>query len=100
MYLRKMIFLPFFSLFVFWDRVSLSSPDCPGTQRSAYLSFLNPGIKGMYHHCLVKKNNKIKKISKGLLGLQRIQGNPVKPCLSIKSKERVGEIQLNGRASA
>jgi hypothetical protein len=54
----------------------------------------------MYHHCLVKKNNKIKKISKGLLGLQRIQGNPVKPCLSIKSKERVGEIQLNGRASA
>jgi hypothetical protein len=36
----------------FQDRVSLFSPGCPGTQKSACLCFPSAGIKGLHHHCL------------------------------------------------
>jgi hypothetical protein len=43
-----LIFL--FSFCIFWDRVSLYSPGCSHTQRSACLSsLLGAGIKGIFH---------------------------------------------------
>jgi hypothetical protein len=45
----------------FQGRVSLCSPDCPGTHSVEIiylplpLKFPNSGIKGVCHHCLAKK---------------------------------------------
>jgi hypothetical protein len=44
------IWFVFFFFLVFQDRVSLCSPSCPGTQKSACLCLLSAGIKGVRHH--------------------------------------------------
>jgi hypothetical protein len=40
----------FFFFLVFRDRVSLCSPGCPRTQKSACLCLPSAGIKGVRHH--------------------------------------------------
>jgi hypothetical protein len=50
-----LFFLVWFGL-VFRDRVSLYSPGCPGTQKSACLCLPSAGTKGVCHHHPAEKN--------------------------------------------
>ena len=44
-----------FCFLFFQDKAFLCSPSCPQTQKSAFLCFPSPGIKGMQHHCPAKE---------------------------------------------
>jgi hypothetical protein len=63
---RRSFFCCCFLFFVFWDRVSLCSPGCPGThfvdqaglwtQKSACLCLPSAGIKGVHHYTRLRRS--------------------------------------------
>jgi hypothetical protein len=74
-----------FVLFCFWDRVSLCSPGCPGTnslcrpgwprtQKFACLCLQSAGIKGMHHHT---QPNLVFKMVRDLYLIQLLLSNKV-----------------------